>query len=254
MITNYWPLIKHLALREIKARYKQSFLGFFWIILNPFFQMVIMSFVFSNVIKGFETGIPYPLFIYTGLLPWLFFSNSLSSAMGVLETNSSLIKKIYFPREILVLSTLVAKLFDFLLALLIFLIMLIFFKVPFTFYLFLLIPIFLIQFIFTFGLSLFLSSINLFYRDIQNLLNLILILWFYLTPVLYAVEFFPDQYRWIFKLNPLSVFINAYRQVIFGASLPSLSSLGVAVLISILLFILSYKIFKKLEGTFADLV
>lgn len=254
MIIKYWPLIKHLALREIKARYKQSFLGYFWIILNPFFQMLIMSFVFSNVMRIQDIGIPYPLFIYVGLLPWLFFSNSLSSSMGVLETNSSLIKKIYFPREILVLSTVVAKLFDFLLALLIFFLMLIVFKIKFTFYLLLLIPIFLIQFVFTFGLSLFLASINLFYRDIQNLFNLILILWFYLTPVLYAVEFFPERYRWIFKMNPLSVFINAYRQVIFGASLPSFSSLGVGILISVLLFLFSYKVFKKLEGTFADVV
>lgn len=254
MLIQYWPLIKHLALREIKARYKQSFLGLFWVVLNPFFQMIIMSFVFSNVIKMQGTGIPYPMFIYAGLLPWLFFANSMSSTMTVLDGSSALIKKIYFPREILVLSTLFAKIFDFFMASIIFILMLIVFKIKLTWFMLFFIPIFLIQFLFTFGLSLLLSALNLFYRDVQYLFNLILTLWFYLTPVLYAVEFFPEKYRFIFKLNPLSVFINAYRQTIFGESIPNFSSLGIAMLISFLLFIVSYKIFKKLEGTFADVV
>lgn len=254
MLNKNWGLIKYLVLREVKTRYKQSFLGFFWVLLNPFFQMLIMSFVFFNVIRTQDTGIPYPLFIYTGLLPWLFFANSLTNAMGALENNSALIKKIYFPREILIFSTLIAKVFDLLMASLIFIVLLLVFKVKFSLFMFLFIPIFLIQFLFTFGLALFLSAINLFYKDIQYLFNLILTLWFYLTPILYAVEYFPERYRFIFKLNPMSVFINAYRQVLFGTNMPNFSSLGIGIVAALVIFILSYKAFKKLEGTFADIV
>ena len=170
----YWPLVKKLTLREIKARYKQSFLGFFWIILNPLFQMAIMSFVFSTILKITNLGVHYPVFLYAGLLPWTFFANSLSSATNVLVGNSALLKKIYFPREVLVLSTLLSKVFDFCLAFLVFIILLLVFRIPMTLYMLLFIPIFVLQFLFTYGLSLLLSALNLFYRDIQYLFDLIL--------------------------------------------------------------------------------
>ena len=250
----YRELIKHLTLREIRVRYKQSFLGFFWIILNPFFQMVIMSFVFSQIIRTHNLGIPYPLFLYAGLLPWVFFSGSLTTAMGVLVEDSALIKKIYFPREVLILSTLLAKTFDFVLSLVIFFILLIVFGVHLSPYSLLFILIFCIQFIFTFGLALILSAVNLFYRDVKYLFNLVLTLWFYITPVIYAVDLFPKKYQFIFKLNPMSVFINAYRQVLFGDKLPNLSSLSIGILVSVLIFIVGYLFFKKVEGVFADVV
>jgi len=250
----YWALIKKLTLREIKARYKQSFLGFFWIVLNPFFQMMIMSFVFSKILKMGNLGVPYPLFIYAGLLPWLFMVNSLSSAMNVFISDASLIKKIYFPREILVLSTLLAKTFDFFLSFLIFILMMIVFKVAFSPFILFFFLIFLIEFLFVYSLSLVLSAFNLYYRDVQYLFNLIITLWFYVTPVIYAVEFFPEKYRIVFQLNPMAVFINAYRQVLLGGDFPKWSSLGIGVLLSLILFFIAKKIFEKLEKNFADIV
>jgi ABC-type polysaccharide/polyol phosphate export permease len=250
----YWALIKKLTLREIKARYKQSFLGFFWIVLNPFFQMLIMSFVFSKILKMGNLGVPYPLFIYAGLLPWLFMVNSLSSAMNVFISDASLIKKIYFPREILVLSTLLAKTFDFFLSFLIFILMMIVFKVAFSPFILFFFLIFLIEFLFVYSLSLVLSAFNLYYRDVQYLFNLIITLWFYVTPVIYAVEFFPEKYRIVFQLNPMAVFINAYRQVLLGGDFPKWSSLGIGVLLSLILFFIAKKIFEKLEKNFADVV
>jgi lipopolysaccharide transport system permease protein len=254
MFFNYFPLIKKLTLREIKARYKQSFLGFFWIVLNPFFQMMIMSFVFSKILKMGNLGVPYPLFIYAGLLPWLFMVNSLSSAMNVFISDASLIKKIYFPREILVLSTLLAKTFDFFLSFLIFILMMIVFKVAFSPFILFFFLIFLIEFLFVYSLSLVLSAFNLYYRDVQYLFNLIITLWFYVTPVIYAVEFFPEKYRIVFQLNPMAVFINAYRQVLLGGDFPKWSSLGIGVLLSLILFFVAKKIFGKLEKNFADIV
>jgi len=248
----YWDLVKHLTMREIKARYKQSFLGLFWVVLNPFFQMLILSFVFSNIMRFSNLGVPYPVFLYAGLLSWVYFNTALSSSADVLVASAPLIKKIYFPREILVFSSLLAKTFDFFLSSILFIAMLLFFKITFTWYMLMFIPIFIIQFVFMYALGLLLASLNLFYRDVKFLFNLILTLWFYLTPVIYATEFFPEQYRWIFKINPMSVFINAYRQVLLTGSMPNWASLSIGVGISVILFILSYVLFKKLEGSFAD--
>ena len=253
-LVSYYDLIKHLTLRDIRARYKQSFLGFFWVVLSPFFQMLILAFVFSKVMRISDLGVPYPIFLYAGLLPWIFFSTSLGATMSVLIENSALLKKIYFPREILVLSVLLAKTFDFFLASLIFLALMAWFGTPFSWSMLIFFPIFLVQFLFIFGLSLLLSSLNLFYRDIQYLFNLIITLWFYLTPVIYATEFFPEKYRWIFKLNPMSVFINAYREVLIGGGMLNWNSLFIGTIMSVTIFFFAYKIFKRLEGVFADVV
>jgi lipopolysaccharide transport system permease protein len=251
----YWPLLKKLTLREIKVRYKQSFLGLFWVVLNPFFQMLIMSFVFGNIIGRIaDVGIPYPIFLYVGLLPWTFLNFSLTSSMDVFYVNGPLIKKIYFPRQILVLSSLMAKAFDFVLASLIFFGLMLYYGLPFSWFILLLIPIYLLHFVFTYSLALLLASLNLFYRDIQYLFSLVLTLWFYLTPIIYSVEYFPEEYRWIFKINPMSVFINAYRQVLLGGDWPSWSSLGVGALVTGILFIIANVIFHKLQKSFADVV
>lgn len=254
IIFKHWELIKHLTQKEIKARYKQSFLGFFWVVLNPLFQMLIMSFIFSKVMKVSNLGVPYPIYLYAGLLPWLFFANSLSNATEELVENASLIKKIYFPREILILTALLAKVFDFALSALIFVGLLIWYGIPFTPYMVLFFPLFALQFLFTYGVSLFLAATNLFYRDVRYLLSLIITLWFYLTPVIYATELFPSQYRWIFRINPMSVFINAYRQVLLAHDWPNFQSLGVGILLSVVIFLLSMRVFKRLEGMFADVV
>lgn len=255
MIIKYWSLLKKLTLREIKARYKQSFLGLFWVVLNPFFQMLIMSFVFSNILGRLsDITVPYPVFLYAGLLPWTFFNLSLTSAMDVFNQNSSLIKKIYFPRQILVLSTMLAKAFDFVLASLIFFGLMIYFGVPFSWFIILFVPIYILHFIFTYSLALLLASLNLFYRDVQYLFSLILTLWFYLSPIIYSVEFFPERYRWIFKFNPMSVFINAYRQVLLGGAWPNWFSLGTGVLITVILFIFANIVFHRLQKEFADVV
>lgn len=253
-LLKYGELIKHLSLREIRARYKQSFLGFFWIILNPFFQMLIMSFVFSQIVRFSDLGVPYPIYLFVGLLPWTLFANSLGSTIGVLMENAALIKKIYFPREILIISTLAAKLVDFFIASIIFIGMMLFFQIPFSWHMLLFFPILFVQMLFTFGLSLFLSATNLLYRDVQYLFQLVLGLWFYLTPVIYPVELFPEQFRWIFALNPMAVFINAYRQVLLGQDVFNMSSFLIGLGVSIIFLIISYTIFKKLEGIIADVV
>jgi ABC-type polysaccharide/polyol phosphate export permease len=252
--SHYVELVRELSLREIKARYKQSVLGYAWVILNPLFQMLVMAFVFSHIMRFPTIGTPYTLFLYAGLLPWTLFANSVNSATNSLVQSAPLLKKIYFPREIFVLSTLLAKIVDFLLASTVFILFMVYYQQPISLHILWLIPIFLIQILFTYGLSLILAAVNLFYRDIQYILNLILTIWMYLTPVIYLTEVFPAQYRFIFQLNPLAVIINAYRQVILNGSAPNFSSLAIALAVSGILTLAGRRLFKKLEGVFADVV
>ena len=247
-------LLSELAKREIKQRYKQSVLGYVWVIVNPLAQMIVMSFVFSRIFGVAEIGVPYSIFLFAGLLPWNLFTSSLQSATNSLVENSGLLSKIYFPREVLVMSAILAKMVDFGLATMIFVIMMIFYRIPLSWNVLWFVPIFVIQNVFTYGLGLVLAAFNLFYRDIQYLLNLVLLVWMYLTPIMYMPEIFPEQYRWIFQLNPMAVMVNAYRQTILGGGAPNLISLGIALLLAVILAGGGFFIFKKLEGQFADAV
>jgi len=254
-IFKWRELLWQMVGREVKARYKQSILGYFWVILNPLAQMLVMSFAFSLILRiptNSAEHIPYSIFLFTALLPWNLFANSLSSACTSLVNSSSLITKVYFPRTILVLSAIIAKIVDFLFANIILIIYMLAYHIPITWNILWVIPIFLIQQIFTVGLALFFAAANLLYRDIQYLLNLVLVLWMYATPVIYPADLVPQNFRILFQLNPMSVIINAYRQTILGGGQPSYSSLLIALLLSLLILILGLSYFKSREKIFAD--
>jgi lipopolysaccharide transport system permease protein len=254
-IYKWRELLWQMVGREVKARYKQSILGYFWVILNPLAQMLVMSFAFSVILRiptNAGANIPYSVFLFVALLPWNLFSNSLGSAANSLVGSGSLITKIYFPRTILVISTIIAKIIDFLFAISILVIYMIVYHIPITWNILWIIPILLIQQIFTLGLSLFFAAANLLYRDIQYLLNMILLLWFYLTPVFYSADFIPSKYKIFYQINPMSVIINAYRQVVLGGGEPKYSSLIIAFLLSFTVLFIGFKYFKSREKIFAD--
>lgn len=250
----YRELLLNLSRREIAQRYKQSVLGYTWVILNPLFQLLVMNFVFSTVLKISSLGVPYIIFLSVGLLPWNLFTQSLTSSATVLVANSSLITKIYFPREILVFATMIAKTVDFLFSCTVLVVFLIIYKIAPTNMLWWIPLIFIIQFFFTAGIALIVAAYNLFYRDIQYVVALLLILWMYITPIIYPIEVIPSQFRFILSLNPMAVMVNAYRQVIVGRGMPNIISLSIGFLTSFLVFLIGYGIFKKLEGEFADYV
>jgi lipopolysaccharide transport system permease protein len=254
-IIGHRELLWQMTSREIKARYKQSILGYFWVILSPLAQMLVMSFAFSLILRiptNSSEKIPYSIFLFTALLPWTLFANSLSSACNSLVGSSSLITKIYFPRTILVISTIVAKIIDFFFATSILVVYLVIYQIPITLNILWVIPIFLIQQIFTLGLSLFFAAANLLYRDIQYLLGLILTLWMYLTPIIYPADIVPDRFRFLFQINPIAVIVNAYRQVILGGGEPKYSSLLIALLLSLITLLVGLAYFKSREKIFAD--
>lgn len=254
-VVSHRELLWQMVGREVKARYKQSILGYFWVVLNPLAQMLVMSFAFSLILRiptNAGANIPYSIFLFTALLPWNLFATSLSSACNSLVNSATLITKVYFPRTILVLATTFSKLIDFFFALIILIIYLIIYQIPINLNILWIFPIFFIQLLFTLGISLFLSAANLIYRDIQYLVNLVLILWMYATPVIYPADIVPDQYKIIFQLNPMAVIINAYRQTILGGGLPNITSLLVATILSIITFSLGLSYFKSREKIFAD--
>lgn len=254
LLWDYRELLWNLANREITQRYKQSVLGYAWVILNPLFQLIVMSFVFDKVLKVPSLGVPFILFLSAALLPWNLFTQSLTTSSNALVGNSHLITKIYFPREILVYSTIIAKLVDFFYSCLVLIFFLLIFRIPVTIYYLWLPVIFLIQLFLMAGISLMVAALNLFYRDIQYLLNLILLLWMYITPIMYPIEIIPTQYRFIMSLNPMAVIVNAYRQVLLSGKDPNTSSLGIAAVVSLIIFSLGFALFKKMEGEFADYV
>jgi len=254
-IIKWRELLIQMVSREVKARYKQSILGYFWIILNPLAQMLVMSFAFSVIMRiptNATDNIPYSIFLFVALLPWTLFANSLNSACGSLVGSASLITKVFFPRTILVLSTIMAKIIDFALALSVLVVYMIAYQIPINLNILWAIPIFFIQQIFTLGLSLFFAASNLLYRDIQYLLSLLLILWLYLTPVIYPADMVPERYRIIFQLNPMAVIVNAYRQVILAGNMPNLLSISIALGVSLLCLLLGFTYFKSREKIFAD--
>ncbi len=254
-LANLWhrrELLWNMTVRHLRGQYKQSILGYAWTLVMPLSQMLIMSFVFSTILRVPSQGVPFPLFVFVALLPWNFFSSALSSATDSVAGSSNLVTKVYFPREILPTAAIFTKVVDLLFASLILVAMMIYFGHAPTWTVAWLPLLFLIQFLFTLGLSLPLAALNLFFHDVRYLVGVALTLWFYLTPVLYPVDMVPDRYRIVFDLNPISLFINAYRRVLLQDTSPGVERLALGIVISMATFLIGYYLFKKMEPGFAD--
>lgn len=256
---NYKYLLSQLILREIKARYKQSILGYGWIIFNPLIQLLVYSFVFSVIFKFPTDNIPYPIFLFIGLLPWIYLQTSLSSSALVLVDNANLLKKVNFPREVLPYSVICAKSVDLFFSSLLLFFFFIFYNVSYSYNLsvslniFYIIPFLILQIILISGLSLLLSAANLFYRDIQYVTNLMLLMWMYLTPVVYPISLVPQNHLWLYRLNPMVGIIEGYRSAVFNSPF-DISATLISIVISIAVFLIGFFIFKRSEKVFADIV
>lgn len=250
---SYKFLLSQLIIREIKSRYKQSALGYAWVLLNPFLQLLVYSFVFSIIFKFPTNNIPYSIFLFIGLLPWIYLQSSLSTVTLCLVDNADLLRKVYFPREVLIYSIIIAKSIDFLFASLILLLFLFYYNIPILSTTILIFPLLFIQIILMTGLGLVLSTFNLFYRDIQYLVNLLLMLWMYLTPVVYPLSLVPKNMVFFYKLNPMVGIIEGYRSAILNNPFDT-GTIGWSILISSIVFGIGFIIFKKSERIFSDIV
>ncbi len=244
--------MSQLTAKEIKARYKQSFVGYAWVLLNPLSQLLVYSFVFSIVFRFPTNNVPYIIYLYAALLPWTFSQNAIASATQSLVENASLLRKVSFPREVIPYASVVSKIIDLFFSGLLFVALTIVMRVPLAPSAIFFLPLFITQLLLTTGLSLILSSLNLFYRDIQYLTNLLMMLWMYMTPIVYPLSLVPDKYVKIYKLNPMVGIIEGYRSALFGYPFET-SIILWSVAMSVMIFIIGYTLFKRSEKAFADI-
>jgi lipopolysaccharide transport system permease protein len=260
----YRELLVNITAREFRVRYKQSFLGGAWAVVQPFSLTLIFLFV-SKVIRNLPSdGKPYALFAAGALMQWTFFANSLSLSIPSLVGNSALVKKIYFPREVLPIATVIVSFVDFCIAFVVLIGLLAFYRVtgryeaPFSVNLLWMPVILVIQIMLTLGVSFFLSAINVTYRDVKHTVPLLLQLWLFASPVVYSAAAVKAKsealYRAYMLINPMAPLITSYRTVLLDGALPDLAYLGTAAAISAVLCAAGYAYFKRVDSLFADIL
>lgn len=251
-IYRFKEMFTSLVGKEIQARYKGSLLGFFWTLLNPLLMMVIYSLVFSQFMR---LNIPnYSLFLFVGLLPWSWFATSITNATSSIVGNAGLIRKVYFPTEILPLVNVTANLINYLLSLPVLLGFMLFFRVPITWAILQLPILIAIQFLFTLGIALIFATVNTYFRDIEQLLNSLLLAWFYLTPVFYKDTMIPIEFRKWFLLNPMVSLMAGYHRIFMDGKWLHLKALMPTVAVGIVLFAIGYALFYSQRYNFAEVV
>lgn len=250
----YRELIYFMTWRDIKVRYKQAALGISWAILQPLLTMVIFSIIFGNLAKLPSDGINYSLFSYAGLLPWQLFAGGLSRASTSLVSNSNLLTKVYFPRLIIPVSAVVAALVDFLLACLVMLGLMIYFHVWPTLMTLWVIPFALLAIVTATTVGVWLSALNVQYRDVQQMVPFLVQAWMYASPVAYSAGLIPSgKWQLIYGLNPMAGVIQGFRWALLGGTPPNnLLLISIAMVLVILVTGLFY--FKRMERSFADMV
>ena len=246
----YRELLKTNVQKEIRGKYKGSFLGVLWSFLNPLLMVLVYALVFPYIMR---MNVPnYLIYLITGVIPWNFFTTCITTGCNCVWINGGSIKKVYFPREILPISVVVAGLINFLISCVIILIFTIFGGIGISIQLLWLPLIAIIQSALSLGLLFDLSAINVYVRDIEYLVAFLLNLLFYATPILYTASMFPSKVRWILYLNPMSSIVDAYRSIFYYKVMPNLTSLALVGILSFIILIIGYIIFRKLEKGFAE--
>jgi len=245
-IYRHRELIFNFVVRDIKSRYKGSILGYLWTLLDPLLMMVIYILIFSVIVRIKVEN--YPIFILTGILPWQFFNKTVNRSMISLRENSNLMMKVYFPREIFPISQVVSGIFEFCITLIVLVPFLIAYHVSPTWKRVFGPVIATIQTFFVLGISLILSVLVAYLKDVTNLMSAALRIWFYLTPILYHFSMVPDKYQFFFLLNPMAIIISLYRGAILGDGIPDTGMVIIGILVSLLVFIVGKWFFSINES------
>jgi len=250
-LVQYRELVRNLVIRDIKLRYRNSVLGFVWCLGNPLLMMAVFTVVFTILMP---TNIPkYPVFILCALLPWNYFNTSIMGAIDSIVGNAHLIKKVYFPREVLPLSIVLANLVNFLLALIVLFAMLFAFRVRLTLWALYLPLIIIIQTIFTLGLALIFATLNVFYRDTKIIMEVGMLAWFFLTPIFYRIEDLVPQYaRLMYWVNPMASFISWYRIVLYYGTSMEPGFIFRTFVTSVIVLVVGYLVFTRYSPVFGE--
>ncbi len=250
----YWELLMNLTKREVKGRYSQSFFGIAWAIAQPLATMAVFTIVFSRLAKMPSGGAPYPIFAYAALVPWFFFSNSVASGTLSLITYRNIVTKTYFPREIVPLAQVCSRFIDFFAAAALFALLMIYYGValgPWA----LMAPLFFgMLVLFTVGLTLATSAMNVFYRDVNPVVQIGLQLWLYLTPVAYPLAAVSPRFRPLFVLNPLSAIVEGFRSSLVFGRPPDWPLVATSAAIITAMFAGAFVMFKRMDRYFADVI
>jgi homopolymeric O-antigen transport system permease protein len=251
----YRELVFFMIWRDIKVRYKQTLLGALWAVIQPVMTMLVFTFIFGSVAKVPTDGIPYPIFSYTALLPWGLFVTALNQASRSLTSNHNMITKVYFPRLVLPMASVLAGLVDFAIAFVIMLGMMWYFHVTPTISVLWTLPLFLLLAIITaLGVALWLSAINVKYRDVNYALPFLTQFWLFITPVAYSANVISEKWQLLYSLNPMAGVVNGFRWALLGAGNGPDAALWVSVSISLLVLVSGLFYFRNMERTFADTI
>jgi lipopolysaccharide transport system permease protein len=248
-IFEYKELIKNLVISDLKTKYSGSMLGFAWSMLNPLLMMLVLYFVFSNIFKSQENFVVYLL---TGILAWRFFAIGTTSAMGSIVGKSSLVTKIYIPREILTLSITVSSLISSILEFLVLIPLLIILGAGISATVLMFPIIHLMYFLIVYGICLILASLYVYYRDLNQIWDVVLQVGFFLSPIVYPLSLVPAKYEFSYMLNPITRLISMYRDIILDGTIPKISDFAIVLLFGLMLFFIGATVFKKLSRRFAE--
>ena len=246
-------LFYFLVWRDVKVRYKQTALGVAWAVLQPLLTMVVFTAIFGRLAGVPSEGEPYPIFVYAGLLPWSFFNQAVTTSSNSLVGNAALITKVYFPRLVIPGAAVGAGLVDFAIAAVILFVMAFHYGVAFGASILMLIPLALLTMLFAVGIGMWMSALNVKYRDVRYALPFVLQIWMYVTPIIYPVTFIPQRWRWLIVLNPLSGIIQGFRSAIFSRPF-DWSGIAVSAAMTVSVLIYAAFAFRRMEREFADII
>src|SRR2546425_9998888 len=250
----YWELLMNLTKREVKGRYSQSLFGVGWAVAHQLATSTVFTLLFSRLVQIPSGGVPYPVFAYAALVPWFFFSNCVSSGTLSLVTYRNIVTKTYFPREIVPLAQVCSRLIDFFAASVFYAGFMAYYRVtlgPWA----LMTPVFFgLLVLFTVGFTLATSAINVFYRDVNPVVQIALQLWLYLTPVAYPLSATSSRFRWLFVLNPLTAIVEGFRSSLVFGRAPDWNIVSVSAALTLVLFAAAFVMFKRMDKYFADVI
>lgn len=247
----YREMIASLVRRDLKGRYKGSALGFLWTFLNPMFQLAVYTMVFSVIMRS---GIKdYYLFLFVALIPWIFFSTSLTGGADCILAQQDMVKKIYFPREVLPVSYVTSQFTNMLLSFLVIFAVLWCAHYPFCLPAVLCLPVVMaVEYELALGITMMMSAATVYLRDLEYVLGIVAMAWQFLTPVMYSMEQVPEDVRWLFYINPMTTIITAYRDILYYARMPKLETLLSAFLIGIIMLAAGWSVFLHLQRHFVE--
>lgn len=246
----YRELLKSSIKKDVGGKYKNSVLGVLWSFLYPLLQIAVYAIVFPLIMRSNMEN--YTVFVCCGLIPWNFFSTAISRSSFTMIENGNILKKVYFPREILPISVVTSEAVNFVISTIIILAFVLGSGMGLTWYVVFYPLILLVQYILLIGISLFVSSITVYFRDLQHFIGIALQLLFYATPIVYATNIIPESYQWILRLNPMTFIIDGYRSIFYYQQQPDFMTLGMTLLISVVLCVVGYLLFNKLQKRFAE--